>query len=181
MASFDQLTIGVDLKIFKLTGKLTDADRQAAWELYVELSTRTALVGKHDDAHALDFAGEVWAESLDSMHEFFGRARAIARSYPVGRIRDPRQQHLGVVTHRLLSQVLRPFLERWQARYRWWWETRADPALEPFERQRAYPERDGLIRDWTVVRRALRGFQAHIADTYQLQAITTHHEEGGDA
>ena len=56
-------------------GTLTDEDRQCAWELYTELSTRVAVTGKTGDPECYDFGGELYIESLASLYDFFQEAR----------------------------------------------------------------------------------------------------------
>lgn len=42
------------------------------------------------------------------------------------------ENHLGALIHRAMGDVLRPFLETWQADYRFWWENTSDKTLPPF-------------------------------------------------
>ena len=61
------------------------------------------------------------------------------RRFPVGRIKDFKQEHLGILINRVLANVLRPFLEKWNGQYRVWW-TRASKSEEsPYEIQQKYP------------------------------------------
>jgi hypothetical protein len=53
------------------------------------------------------------------------------RKFPVGRLSTNQKNHLGVMINRVMSEVLRPFLERWQIEYRHWWENQSNPRLEP--------------------------------------------------
>jgi hypothetical protein len=68
----------------------------------------------------------------------------------------------------VIRDVLRPFLEKWQAEYRYWWEYTSDKALNPFERQDAYPRRDEMIADWVEVRAVMKTIQIKLIDTYKL-------------
>ena len=66
--------VGLDLKFFKITGtwEPNDAERLAAWELYVELITRVAVVPLP--------AGEgLLREALTSLYTLFGATRDILR------------------------------------------------------------------------------------------------------
>jgi hypothetical protein len=67
----------LNLGFLQLAGDVTEQDRQCAWELYTEITTRLALVGKPEDPDCADFTGEILSESLDSVHKFFGEARNI--------------------------------------------------------------------------------------------------------
>lgn len=76
-----------------------DADRKAAWELYVELLTRVAtqyLAPDHGDEKT----------ALDSIHALFGLTREILKSNP-GCLEFAK---LSIVA---LNQVIRPFTAKW--------------------------------------------------------------------
>jgi hypothetical protein len=157
----------VDLKLFKLGGELTDDDRQCAWELYTEISTRVAVVGKSGQKTS-NFDGEIYVESLDSLYRFFNEARGIMREFPVGRIAVGTKDHLGVLIHAYIRDILRPFLETWHANFRHWWEHESDKTLRPFDRQSHYPALVELLKDWAILRWFMRKLQAKLVTTYKL-------------
>lgn len=157
----------LDLKVVKLGAKLAEEDRQCAWELYTELVTRVAVVGKTSDTDAGNFDGEVLAESLDSLYKFFQEARGIMRRFPVGRI-GKRKNHLGIVVHGMMKDVLRPFLEKWHADFRHWWEYESDKKLSPLKRQKGYPNLKPFLADWRSVRLLMRAVQQELVNTYEL-------------
>jgi hypothetical protein len=99
--------------------KLSEDDRQCAWELYSEIVTRVAVVGKRRDTTCEDFSGELYAESLDSLYNFFKECRGIMRKFPVGKLKEYKQEHLGVLINRILNDVFRPFLEKWSGPRQW--------------------------------------------------------------
>jgi hypothetical protein len=49
----------LDLGLVKLGAKLSEDDRQCAWELYTEIVTRVAVVGKRHDWTCEYFGGEL--------------------------------------------------------------------------------------------------------------------------
>ena len=163
----------LDLKLIKLKADLSDMDRQCAWELYTELATRRAVVGKVSDPKCNNFEGEIYVESLDSLFRFFSEARAIMRKFPVGRISIKLQNHLGALVYRMMQDVLRPFLEKWHGQYRHWWEHESDTSLPPFERQAAYPKREEFLRDWTSVRWLMRHVEKRLIQVYKLVDVNT--------
>ena len=127
MAVMKKGNFSIDIGFLKLGADFEESDRQCAWELYTELATRIAVTGKSKDRDCTDFSGEVYAESLSSLHTFFGEARKIMRQFPVcSTYVKPRkllgirtgagiENHLGALIHRAMRDVLRPFLETWQA------------------------------------------------------------------
>jgi len=168
MATLSKGSFSINLGIVKLGGELTDDDRQCAWELYTELSTRVAVTGKTSDPDCKNFDGELYVESLDSLYKFFQEARHIMRKFPVGKIAGDHQQHLGVMISNVMSDVLRPFLEKWQVMYRDWWENQSNPRLQPMERQREFPELDAFLEDWCDVRWLMRALQNELIKVYSL-------------
>lgn len=174
MAVLNKGSFSLNLGIVQLGGELSDDDRQCAWELYTELSTRVAVTGKASDAGCSDFSGELYIESLSSLYMFFQEARSIMREFPVGKIDGNNQDHLGVMISRVMEEVLRPFLEKWQVKYRHWWENESNPRLPPIERQSAFPELDEFVTDWTAVRWLMREVQKELVKVYQLVNVGVH-------
>ena len=165
-------SFSLNLGIVQLGGELSEFDRQCAWELYTELTTRVALTGKQRDQRCDDFSGEILVESLSSVHSFFREARGIMRTFPVGKLRADSGHHLGILVNDLLRDALRPFLEKWQAKLRHWWEHESNPKLHPFARQREFPELSALRKDWIDLRRLMRGVQKTLVKTYALVEVT---------
>jgi len=168
MAVLSKGNFTVNLGIVKLSGTLSDEDRQCAWELYTELSTRVTMVGKPSDEDCKSFEGELYIESLASFYSFFQEARGIMRKFPVGRLEPNQQDHLGVIISRVMSDVMRPFLEKWQVDYRHWWEYQSNPRLSPLERQTEYPKLTEFLEDWSSVRWLLRKLKDELLGKYQL-------------
>ena len=110
MAVLSKGGFSVNLGIVKLSGTLSEEDRQCAWELYTELSTRVAMVGKASDSECQSFEGELYIESLSSFYNFFQEARGIMRKFPVGRLEVNQHDHIGVIINRIMAEVMRPFL-----------------------------------------------------------------------
>lgn len=173
MAVMTKGNFSIDIGFVKLGGDFTEDDRQCAWELYTELATRVAVTGKPKDPDCTDFTGEVYVESLASLHTFFGEARKIMRQFPVGSLNAKGvENHLGALVHRSMRDVLRPFLEAWQADYRFWWENISDKTLSPFERQAAYPRIKEMISQWSDVRAIMRAIQDELVKMYKLVDVT---------
>jgi hypothetical protein len=158
----------LDLGIVKLGHKLTEDDRQCAWELYTEIVTRVAAVGKRLDHTAEDFTGELYVESLTSLYNLFQECRGIMRKFPVGKIKESKQEHLGVLISRILADVIRPFFERWSGRFRSWWATASQKEGSPFDIQDQFPELKAFLKDWRDLRRMMRKIEHKLRDEYKL-------------
>jgi len=168
MATITKGDFSLDLGFFKLGAELSDEDRQCAWELYTEIATRVAVVGKRGDKNATNFDGELFSESLDSLYKFFQEARLIMRRFPVGRIKDFKQEHLGILINRVLANVLRPFLENWNGQYRVWWARASKSDESPYEIQQKYPKRVEFLADWSALRLIMRRVESALAKEYKL-------------
>jgi hypothetical protein len=82
----------------------TDAERRAAWDLYVELATRVSTQSI-DDAEGADSA------ALGGLHALFGVTRGVLKQY------GPGAHNFARVAIAVVNQVLRPFVTRWHARF----------------------------------------------------------------
>lgn len=170
----------VELGVVMLAGELGSADRQCAWELYCELVSRTALIGRENADGEQVFDGEVLFDSLESLREFVVQARALMRSYPVGAIPVGSQpRHLGFFIASLLEILIRPFLDKWWSPYRYWWTQVAvdleRAALPPFTRQthpkRGFPEYQELVQDWIELRVFCRAVLHELTTTFDLPCV----------
>jgi len=164
-------SFSINLGLFQLQADVSEEDRQCAWELYTEICTRRSLTGRAGDETCADFTGEVLAEGLDSVHTFFREARGIMRRFPVGRL-PGQSKHLGVLINALMVNVLRPFLEKWQADFRHWWQTEARTEASPFERQKLYPHYQEFVEDWRNVRLLMRDLLEKLREWYKLTDVT---------
>lgn len=77
-----------------------DADRQAAWELYVELATRIST------QPLPEFLGDD-AKALASLYTLFQTTRDLMRRH------GPQAIHFARIGIAVLNRILRPFLTRW--------------------------------------------------------------------
>ncbi|MER7827325.1 hypothetical protein ABTX85_32720 [Streptomyces sp. NPDC096097] len=99
---------------FPLIGEISgtwqpdDVERQAAWELYVELATRVSVIELGEDEGLL-------REALSSLYTMFGTTREILRRYgpAVAPHVAPGQVTFGVLAVNVLNLSIRPLLSRW--------------------------------------------------------------------
>jgi hypothetical protein len=176
MPTLSKGRFSINLGLLKLDGELSDEDRQCAWELYTELSTRVAVTGKPSDNDCTDFNGELYIESLLSLYTFFQEIRKIMKKFPVGKLSIDNKEHLGVMLNRIMSDLLRPFLEKWQIKYRYWWENESNPRLSPMERQKEFKDINDFLSDWTNIRQELRKVQIKLIQVYSLIDVTSQHQ-----
>ena len=171
MPELTEGAFSLNFGVIQLGGKLSEIDRQCAWKLYTEIVTRVAVSGKRRDDTASDFSGEILAESFESLYSFFKEARTIMKEFPVGKIKEKKQEHLGKLIHDLLADVQRPFLEKWQGEYRGWWNQQDLKNGSLFDIQKKYDKYDELIADWTNLRKLMRRLEEQLRKEYKLQKI----------
>ncbi|MEY9835835.1 hypothetical protein [Streptacidiphilus sp. EB103A] len=116
-------SVGVRLNLHVLeiagTWEPNDAERRAAWELYVELVTRVSVVPLRADEGLL-------REALTSLYSLFATTREVLRKHGPD-VAEPKrngQYNFGYLAVAMLNFGVRPLLARWH------------PALEDWENQR---------------------------------------------
>lgn len=97
-AGFEDISIGISNT--KVTWKLPIQGQEAAWELYIEVITRTLTADLQDDL-GNDIA------ALNSVFTLFETTREVLRR------RGVRAQALAKVIIPILNQVVRPFTTKW--------------------------------------------------------------------
>jgi transcriptional regulator with XRE-family HTH domain len=117
----------------------TEAEQQAAaWEIYVELVTRTAVVELGDGQGTL-------REALASLHSLFGAIRAILRQHgpAVARAAGSEASEVSVLAMAILNDVLRPLLADWHPELLVH-ESRCPDGLSAAEHERAWARHDEM-------------------------------------
>jgi hypothetical protein len=109
------IEVKLDLKFLSIGGtwEPNDAERKAAWELYVELCTRISIVPLRDG---------IAREALTSLYALFGQSREILRRYGPA-LAEPRRDGeytLGFLAVAMLNLVLRPVLSQWHPELQVW-------------------------------------------------------------
>lgn len=151
----DQAEIGIGQQKFKLAPNETD--RQIAYKIWVELSTRK--IGLE-----IDLEHDVVVEVYDSWHTFFGVTRELIKDVPVRKFRRPATEKIVGISIEVLNEGLRPHLTKWQARFRRWYERQAkqeDFAFKtPQEIQQEFPAFKDLSEDLLAVNKKLMAYRA---------------------
>jgi len=131
-------------------------DRQVAYQVWVEMSTRKIGL-------PIDLDDDVVAEIYDSWHSFFGVTRELVKSIPVNKVSDKSTKEVINVSIGVLNHGLRPHLTKWQARFRSWHEDKlkADSVVyeEPQVLQRNFPDFDELKADLLSVNKKLIAYR----------------------
>ncbi len=138
----------------KVSFRPNDTDRQIAYSIWVELSTRK--IGLPIDAE-----DDVIAEIYDSWYAFFAVTRELIKDIPVSKVRGNSTSKIIDLSVEVLNEGLRPHLTKWQARFRHWYERQMDNKVdaEPQELQKQFPAYDELVEDILAVNKRLISYR----------------------
>ena len=150
----DQAEIGVGNSKFRFKPNLTD--RQVAYAIWVELSTRKIGL-------PIDFDHDVIVEVYDSWFSFFSVTRDLLKGVPENQVKRDGTQAIIKLSIEVLNEGLRPHLTHWQARFRRWYErelAKHDESedgivLDPQEIQVKFPRYGELKADMIRVNESL--------------------------
>ncbi|MGO9572474.1 MAG: hypothetical protein ACLP5H_33575 [Desulfomonilaceae bacterium] len=154
----DQAEIGTGTGKLRLKPNMTD--RQVAYEIWVELSTRKIGL-------PIDFDHDVIAEIYNSWYTFFAVTRDLVKSIPVNKVRHDSTQKIVKLSIEILNAGLRPHLTKWQARFRRWYENEINKAsgdlvIDLQEIQRKFPKYDELKADMKQVNKHLMNYRENM-------------------
>lgn len=151
----DEAEIGIGTGKMTLRPNLTD--RQVAYSIWVELSTRKIGL-------PIDFEHDVIAEIYNSWYEFFSITRDLVKSIPVNKVRQHSTRKIIKLSIEVLNKGLRPHLTKWQARFRHWYERELNNAsgnivIDPQGIQQKFPKWDELKSDMEQVNQRLMNYR----------------------
>jgi hypothetical protein len=157
------------LRKFSITAKLpfleiegvwepNEAERKAAWEMYVELVTRISVV-------ELGPTEGILREALSSLYSLFGTTRDILRRYgpTVAKPSDGGSLSFGFIAVAVLNGVLRPVLATWHPRLQAYENTR--PGHQSIsEYEQAWPQAAELRIVLETTRHALLAYASLLGE-----------------
>lgn len=152
--TIDEIELGIGSNS-KVKLKYDSRDRQIAYKLWVELSTRKI---------GLEFEKgyDVISEVYDSWYEFFKIARELLKEIPVEKIQDDKETSLVETSIQILNKCIRPHLTKWQAKYRKWYENELeknkDKQISPQEIQKEYEYYDEMVDDILNVNKKIKEY-----------------------
>ncbi len=136
----------------KIVLRPNDTDKQIAYKIWVELSTRKiGLEIEPDD--------DVIYDIYKSWYDFFGVTRELIKDVPATKFRRRNTEKIIRLSIEVLNQGIRPHLTKWQARFRYWYEKQLEKdkegELSPQEIQTKFPQYDELCADLLDVNQRL--------------------------
>lgn len=136
----------------KVTLRPNETDRQIAYKIWVELSTRKIGL-------PIDFDDDVIAEIYDSWYNFFAVTRELIKDVPVSKFRRKDTEKIIILSIEVLNTGIRPHLTKWQARFRRWYERSLaqdkNAELPPQDIQKDFPHYEELTADLETVNQRL--------------------------
>lgn len=134
----------------KISFKPNDTDRQIAYSIWVELSTRKVGL-------PIEIEDDVISEVYDSWYSFFAVTRELIKDIPVSKVRGDSTGKIIDLSIEVLNEGLRPHLTKWQARFRHWYDTQLEKKedVSPQDLQKKFPEYDALCADLLAVNNRL--------------------------
>ncbi len=142
-----------------ITGKWEpdDREREAAWEMYVELVTRVAVV-------ELPRGAGLIRESFASLYSLFDTTREILREYgpSVARSKSDSQLSFGSISISILNRAVRPVLAEWHPRLLDW-EAQRPAHTTSAEHERAWKHGGEVRLELDALRGTLREYAVLLA------------------
>lgn len=135
----------------KLTLRPNREDRQIAYKIWVELSTRKIGL-------PIDLKNDVISEIYDSWYNFFSITRELIKDIPVSKLKQPSTTKIIDLSVSVLNEGLRPHLTQWQARFRHWYDSQLKDAkgdIDPQSIQSGYTHFAELEKDLMLVNKRL--------------------------
>ena len=165
--------VKLNLHVLEISGtwEPNDAERRAAWELYVELVTRVSVVPLRVDEGLL-------REALTSLNSLFGTTRDVLRHHGPD-VAEPKrngQYNFGYLAVAMLNFGIRPLLARWHPTLEDW-ESQRPANRSRRDHEQLWPQSDELRAAVADTRRILTAYADLLASACGvpnlLQAVPT--------
>lgn len=142
-----------------------EREREAAWEMYVELITRIAVVELRPGEGLI-------REALSSIYTLFGTTREILRKYGPGvaKAKGEGEWSFGALSVAILNGVLRPLLSKWHP-FLLDWEARRKPDVSAPEHEAAWEHADEARAELNRAREALIDYANVLAEVAGVEPL----------
>jgi hypothetical protein len=141
-----KLVVGLPFNLGQLEFEPDEVQQKAAWELYVELSTRIAV-------QPLDPDEGILREALSSLYTIFGVTREILRKAGPSVAQGPNS--FGAIAIEVLNKGVRPFLTKWHPLLLAH-EQRRSPEVDARDHERSWERASELRKDLVELQEQMR-------------------------
>jgi hypothetical protein len=142
-----------------------EAERQAAWEMYVELVTRVSLVELQPGEGLLH-------EALSSLHTLFDTTRKILREHgpSVARPKGEGDMSFGYLAIAIINCVIRPILAKWHPKLLHYQSTQT-ASLSSVQYEQEWEDSDQLRQELNNVRSILIEYADLLAQIAEVPTL----------
>jgi hypothetical protein len=153
-AVIKQVTVSLPFGIGSASWESDQAERRAAWELYIELVTRIAV-------HPLATKEGLMREALNSLYTLFGSTREILRK--AGPNVGASRESVGGISIAVLNNGLRPVLSKWHPMLQEWEVTKV-AGVSASGHEKAWSEEPALRKELNKLREDLQEYANALAE-----------------
>ncbi|MEM8721241.1 MAG: hypothetical protein AAGE84_18400 [Cyanobacteria bacterium P01_G01_bin.39] len=142
-----------------------ESEKNAAWELYIELITRISIAELKPDEGLL-------REALTSLYNLFGITRDILRKYgsSIARPKNDGYISFGYLAVAILNAVLRPMLSKWHPLLLDY-EANKPASLSSFEYEKQWDKNEALRKELNRVRIILSQYADILAEVADVPSL----------
>lgn len=159
----DEVEIGIGNQ--KLRFRPNYQDRQIAYKVWVELSTRKIGI-------PIDLSEDVIVDIYSSWYSFFSVTRELIKDIPVSKLKNDGTSKIVSILIDVLNDGVRPHLTKWQAKFRRWYDREIESELfielSPQLVQERFPEYADLSNDLIRVNQALIKYREKMFEIVNL-------------
>lgn len=144
----------------KITFKPNIKDKEIAYKIWVELSTRKIGL-------PINLTDDVISEIYDSWYNFFSITRELIKDIPVNKLKNDSTRQIVDLSINVLNEGLRPHLTLWQARFKHWYDIQINNNtgdFDPQSIQAKYPKFDVLKNDLIKVNNGLMKYRERMKE-----------------
>lgn len=140
----DAMNLGSEVER-QITSKYSRKERELAYKIWFEMESNSMGQPYEEDIHAITDLHETWSQ-------FFRFTRETIQNSPAGNMKHRlSEKNLASLCVTELNRNLKPYLDRWQARYKKWYETaqtqEENISLTPQELQKKFDNYDKMAAD----------------------------------
>jgi len=134
-------------------------DREAAWRIYTQLSTRVASVDFNEEYDSL-------TRSHNSLHKVFEIVRGEIAAIPVKRIKNDKSDATVKFYLDILNQGIRPYLSKWSIPLETWVENekKKHPNKSVLEIERSFPDYPKAIEEFKAMNSRMKFYSDRLLE-----------------